>query len=170
MRSEGERCRKEDASGKESLGQRLLWWGSVDRALLVSCAIVGDLVLWQSNSSYISMNFQKSIGIDTSSISALSIYCINIFHRSMCTVHQCQCSSRRHFVNRFSSLRGRTSRASIHNPLLSPSSSPSSPTLPYHFHSPNSPTKFFHNFTVPSSLPVAYNFPSGANPTLHTGP
>lgn len=39
-----------------------------------------------------------------------------------------------------------------------------------HRHSPYAPAAPFHNFTVPSSLPVAYTPPSGLHAVVHTGP
>jgi hypothetical protein len=36
--------------------------------------------------------------------------------------------------------------------------------------SPNGPLQFFHSLIVPSSLPVAYSFPSGEKLILQIGP
>ena len=37
-------------------------------------------------------------------------------------------------------------------------------------HSPYAPSQNFHNFTVPSSLPLAHILPSGLKPKLQIGP
>ncbi len=39
-----------------------------------------------------------------------------------------------------------------------------------YFHNPYGPSQNFHNFTVPSSLPLAQSFPSGLKPKLQIGP